>query len=675
MDAKYDIQRKENGKMRKKQLLLTLFLFLLLMLVKTIPSSAEEVQQEQKTSFSYKLPKNVILNSNGIGKYSVSVKGNLTIAQEISITPESSSFLTEKGTMDKKSAVAMNITQKKTKWEKEDISTTKYSESIGEISAPELTAGEWSGSVNFSIHLSDFFCIPTLKTNLVYNGKKQNLIEPGTIKNGTFLYAIGTSETEEPTKWATDIPTATDAGGYPIWVKVIIDEPQKQKVFCLGLAKVESSQKISLNVKNGEAVYSGTSTDGGAEVSGIKETPAIFYGTKNGTYNLSSIPTYTDAGTYTVYYKASLKNYIDTTGSFTITIKKANADFSSRPSVKKLIYNNSSQPLVNIGFSQDGQIYYGSGNSSSVEPTNWNLSVPSGIGVGNYYIWVKIIGDKNHNNLTATYLGTSTIGEGTIQYSASSYGGSYDGKPHSANLTVSTPGCTILYGTSAGNYNLTNMPSYSAAGSYIIYFQITKAGYKTVNGSVNVVLRKSSSLSITEKGANFDVMAGSIKTTYGNSGYRTQIDVNGSKSSMSGLTTTLNNVTFTRNTHINVAGQVETTYTVTNNNSSSATIGISVDTDIQIGSNDSAPVYSTNTGFYMTDGTNYFDLFLCNYAGVTSVDGYHFCQYSNRTNYSWTSGYQSGSLTGTDSGMAFCWYPRTIGANQTQTYTFILDIR
>ena len=51
----------------------------------------------------------------------------------------------------------------------------------------------------------------------------------------------------------------------------------------------------------------------------------VKYGTVEGTYNLTSSPTYTDAGTYTVYYQVTMDNYTPVTGTQTITINKANA--------------------------------------------------------------------------------------------------------------------------------------------------------------------------------------------------------------------------------------------------------------------------------------------------------------------------------------------------------------
>ena len=52
--------------------------------------------------------------------------------------------------------------------------------------------------------------------------------------------------------------------------------------------------------------------------------PVTFtFGTTEGTYDI--LPAFTDAGSYTVYYKASAPNHTDVTGSFTVTVDKAGA--------------------------------------------------------------------------------------------------------------------------------------------------------------------------------------------------------------------------------------------------------------------------------------------------------------------------------------------------------------
>ena len=152
------------------------------------------------------------------------------------------------------------------------------------------------------------------------------------------------------------------------------------------------------------------------------------------------------------------------------------------------------------------------------------------------------------------------------------------------------------------------------------------------------------------------------------------IKVGGAQQNLNSTTGTISNVTFVRKTVLNSEqNHIKTTYTVTNNTTTEQTIGISVHADIQIGSNDSAPIYANNTGFRMTDGTYTFYVYLKNMTEVDDVDTIWYGRYSERTNHLWDSTTAT-SVTGIDSGMAFSWNNRKIQPGETKTYSFIFDV-
>ena len=63
---------------------------------------------------------------------------------------------------------------------------------------------------------------PTAKT-LTYTGSAQGLVTAGEATGGTMQYALGTA-TEATEQYTTSIPTATDAGTYYVWYKVVGDD-------------------------------------------------------------------------------------------------------------------------------------------------------------------------------------------------------------------------------------------------------------------------------------------------------------------------------------------------------------------------------------------------------------------------------------------------------------------
>lgn len=62
------------------------------------------------------------------------------------------------------------------------------------------------------------YTVPTAKTGLTYNGQAQALITPGSATGGEMQYKLGNGA------YSTTIPTATDAGAYTVYYKIIGDE-------------------------------------------------------------------------------------------------------------------------------------------------------------------------------------------------------------------------------------------------------------------------------------------------------------------------------------------------------------------------------------------------------------------------------------------------------------------
>lgn len=106
---------------------------------------------------------------------------------------------------------------------------------------------------------------------------------------------------------------------------------------------------IAVNNYNG--VY-----DGGAHTATLSSNiqgTTFKYGTTNGSYTLSSIPTYTNAGTYTIYWQAS-KGYVISTGTATVKIEKANSTISLSASNGYITVTSNSDGSVSATSSNTG---------------------------------------------------------------------------------------------------------------------------------------------------------------------------------------------------------------------------------------------------------------------------------------------------------------------------------
>ena len=84
---------------------------------------------------------------------------------------------------------------------------------------------------------------------------------------------------------------------------------------------------------------------------------------------------------------------------------------------------------------------------------------------------------------------TMDVVEHDMEVSASGFSGTYDGWSHGISVTA-PDGATIKYGTAANACDLDNSPKYTNAGTYTIYYEVTKDKYTTVTGSATVKIAK-----------------------------------------------------------------------------------------------------------------------------------------------------------------------------------------
>ena len=126
---------------------------------------------------------------------------------------------------------------------------------------------------------------------------------------------------------------------------------------------------------------------------GVASNGTMYYriGT-SGTWG-TSIPTATNAGTYTVqYYAKGTGGASDSgTGSVQVTIAKANPSVTAPTAKSGLKYTGSAQALVNAGSTTGGTMQYKVGSGS------WGTSIPTGTDVGTYTVYYQVVGNTNYN--------------------------------------------------------------------------------------------------------------------------------------------------------------------------------------------------------------------------------------------------------------------------------------
>lgn len=212
------------------------------------------------------------------------------------------------------------------------------------------------------------------------------------------------------------------------------------------------------------------------------------------------IPSFTDAGTYVINWTAMRSGYKIKTGSYTFIIDKADINSSS--------YSITANPDVNY----DGESHV---SATATIPEGMTVTytcngkdynkVPSFTEIGEYKVSYTVSAGSNYNEATGSY--TFTIKDGTIEASGEDYTGTYDGNPHSITVKVTKPeGTTISYRTSENGSTdasawSTEKPTFTNAGTYTVYWKVTKTGYTTVTGHDTVQIDKAeiTGYSVTEK--------------------------------------------------------------------------------------------------------------------------------------------------------------------------------
>ncbi len=206
----------------------------------------------------------------------------------------------------------------------------------------------------------------------------------------------------------------------------------------------------------------------------------VTYGTAAGTYGLTASPTFTNVGESTVYYQVTQTGYDAVTGSATVKI-----------SPKPLTVTADAKGKT-FGTADPALTYTATGLVGNDALTG-SLARAEGETPDTYAITQGTLAASQ--NYTLTFTGADfTITAATMDgVTAEGFTGTYDGTAH--GITVNAPqGATVTYGTSEGSYDLAVSPEYANAGTYTVYYQVTKPNYESVTGSADIVINKATGI-------------------------------------------------------------------------------------------------------------------------------------------------------------------------------------
>ena len=208
----------------------------------------------------------------------------------------------------------------------------------------------------------------------------------------------------------------------------------------------------------------------------------------------TTIPTGKVPGNYVVFYKIEGGNNYEDWGpskvGIKVTIDKGLAsitaeDMTSPYTGEPIDFDKDKVEISISTISKDGINfkYYIPNTENPEEPTLLD-NAPTNLGK---YDVVISLNDENY--IAESITAALTITPATITVTASGYKGTYDAKAHGISVTA-PEGATVKYGTLEGTYDLTASPTYTDAGTYQVYYQVTKENYTSVTGSATVEISK-----------------------------------------------------------------------------------------------------------------------------------------------------------------------------------------
>ncbi len=265
---------------------------------------------------------------------------------------------------------------------------------------------------------------------------------------------------------------------------------------------------FSATIENMEFVYASAElgdifTPDETKVDGVA---SYLYSIDGGATWTAAVPSFKNAGEYTVMWKATLANHTDASGSYTVKINKML--ITVYVGNYTAVYGEGS---VNPGYTHDGVIYNNETEIQILGP-DAGASKLWAVGVYENVYYANLTNSDNYDlafvagkfEVTpATITGISAAQFGALTYN----GGAQEIVVDLQATTVNTETAAWYFGTEAGVYGEVNaLPAFTNAGTYTVYYKVTAPNHlDSAEGSFQVVVNK---LAVTVTVGNGEVVYG-----------------------------------------------------------------------------------------------------------------------------------------------------------------------
>ena len=290
--------------------------------------------------------------------------------------------------------------------------------------------------------------------------------------------------------FTAELPMFTEPGRYVVIYR--LERAGYQSIWRTENVTIQPPQPIRHTVSDYSGVYDGEAHT--IELNVADEGVAVTYATsEDGPYS-AELPTFTDPGEYTVWFRLE-KGFSITEGSASVNIAKI--DVSDQLKYESIAFICNGRP-VEIKAYFDGELpsgdsmeltlsYYSIRRKSDPDASLELVPIPEEPWApGNYRVTVSGEGAYCFVRTGINFMIFSPDRPLIIEYSASGYSGYFDGKPHSITVDVATPDATVRYATSMNGEYTDEIPSFTQPGAYTVYYKIERTYHATATGSAVV---------------------------------------------------------------------------------------------------------------------------------------------------------------------------------------------
>ena len=236
---------------------------------------------------------------------------------------------------------------------------------------------------------------PTANT-LTYTGADMSLVTAGTVIGGTMKYAPGADDTTAPalTEFDAAVPTGRNAGTFYVWYIALPDGNHNETTETPACVKVTIAKADPIVTPPAAKTLNYTAEAQELITAGNAVGGTMTYSTeKEGTYS-GTLPTGTNVGTYTVWYKVTGdENHNDIAPASVEAVIEDTARIITPPTGKTgLRFNGRMQVLIYAGSTNFGKMVY------SLDEVNYSEELPQALYDGTYTVWYKVIEDVLHGD-------------------------------------------------------------------------------------------------------------------------------------------------------------------------------------------------------------------------------------------------------------------------------------